>query len=66
MKYRMELRDGTVLLSEDVVDLCCYLKCIGFLSMSQVFEIVSKISGEGFTQVVGDYFTITEETEEND
>lgn len=63
MKYRLELKDGTVLWSEDVTDLLYYLRIIGYIGTHQAFEIFRKVNVEGFTLVDADCFTIEMEVE---
>lgn len=63
MKYRLDLVGGTQLWSEDVSDLCHYLRCIGFISSNEASGIIKLFYYKGRGKVEGGCFTITKETE---
>lgn len=63
MKYRLDLVGGTKLWSEDVSDLCHYLRCIGSISFCEAFGIIKEFFYEGRGKVEGGCYTITKETE---
>lgn len=63
MKYRLELVDGTTLWSEDVSDLCYYLKTLGLIDIRAATFIIKEFAYYGAIRCADDKFTIIEETE---
>lgn len=62
MKYRLDLSDETVLWSEDVSDLCYYLKSLGLITMSESYFIIKQFAYYGVKRCAGNEFIINKET----
>lgn len=63
MKYRLELVDGTTLWSEDVSDLCNYLKNHGLINTRAARLIIKGFARYGAKRCAEDKYTIIKETE---